>query len=464
MVGDNGNKIIDVQKMNLEEWLDLVFSSKSEKYIFIDYMFPNISIRDEYLETIQERDEREVIDLLRKFLIPSGTFYSDKFSWEFLLFCKKNDKEKYKKLISTERYRRLLQHAFNNKIPAWEGNTWIIDLLPHNPKLAIDAIDAYFEAHIQFLPDGRFSGLQDAKAIIRSKFIHYKHPDETLSIMDPYDFEYLISALYREMKYETKVTKKVGDGGVDIIAKKESIGENEILLVQCKRLKDKVGEPQVVNLLGAVTNVKANRGVLVTTSDFSKHAKRFASENHIELINGNDINNRLNEYMGTNWPLHLDYILQKEKDENANLKNSPDKILFSIDNDDFKYLVSALYRKRGYKTIIMNLENIIIKNSVGKSIVISCNKSQKNVGINQIKNLEKIMENEDAEKGIFVNTSDFTPKAKEHALQCNIKLINTIELYKLLKECFGTRWLSDSGIIINEEKEKIKNTKNPLKT
>lgn len=318
MVGDNDDKTIDVQEMNLEEWLNLVFSSKNEECFFIDYMFPNDSLKEKYLGTIQNRDEKEVINLLRKFLIQSGTTIQEELRLNYLLNCGKDDKEQFKKLINIEFYKRVLMHSIDKNYHVWEGNTWIIDLLPHNPKLAIAAIEAYFIAHIQFLPDGRFNSFSDAKSLIRAKFIDYKHPEEILLGLDPYDFEYLISALYRKMNYETNVTKKARDGGVDILAKKESIGEKEKLLIQCKRWESKVGEPDVMKLLGAISHAKANRGILVTTSDFSKPAKDFSSENNIELINRSKLNELLNDNFGPKWDFHLDYIITEEKCKNSN--------------------------------------------------------------------------------------------------------------------------------------------------
>src|SRR5262249_39598166 len=45
--------------------------------------------------------------------------------------------------------------------PPWEGVTWILDLLPNNPRAAIHTLEAYFEAHGLLLPDGRINGLFD---------------------------------------------------------------------------------------------------------------------------------------------------------------------------------------------------------------------------------------------------------------------------------------------------------------
>jgi len=262
-------------------------------------MFPTDTLREEYLATIHERSDEDVINLLRRFLLTSGTLGFDKFTFNYLLYCMGHDKEKFEKLIKLEFYKRLLKSYVNKNPDVWEGNTWIIDLLPHHPKLALDALYAYFIAHIQLLPDGRFSGLQDAMALIRAKFINASHLDSMLFELDPYKFEHLIDALYDEMGYNTKLTQKSYDGGIDIIAEKIDIGEREKILIQCKRQLKNVGVKEVRALLGVVSNEKATKGVLVNTSQFSITARKFADKNpRLELIGGKDLQLLLNTFLG----------------------------------------------------------------------------------------------------------------------------------------------------------------------
>ena len=97
----------------------------------------------------------------------------------------------------------------------WEGITWILDLLPDNPRKAVDALDAYFLAHIHFLPDGRMFGLEDAEAVNRQRYFHKDNPREVLFTLRPAEFEYLVAALYSKMGYEVSVTPVTSDGGID---------------------------------------------------------------------------------------------------------------------------------------------------------------------------------------------------------------------------------------------------------
>jgi hypothetical protein len=54
-------KYVDVTKVSLDEWLALLNSPQKEDLLFIDYMFPTDTMRDEYIATIHNRSDDEVI-------------------------------------------------------------------------------------------------------------------------------------------------------------------------------------------------------------------------------------------------------------------------------------------------------------------------------------------------------------------------------------------------------------------
>lgn len=310
-----GKEYVDVTKMSLDEWLGLLTPENKEKFAFINWQFPTDSMRKQYLDSIQNRSENEVIDMLRNFLIPSGSLGADKYGFEWLMHCLKHDKERFEKLMETEFHKRLFRGYLDGETTIWEGNTWIIDLLPHYPKIALDALHAYFLAHIQFLPDGRWNGLQDAMAIIRAKFIQTPK-SSLLSSLDPYQFEHVIDSLYMEMGYKTTLTRRTYDEGRDIIAVKEKPGEKEKLLIQCRRKKNNVGVEATRSLLGVVSHEKANKGVLVSSKGFTPSAKRFQNANpRLELLGNGDLQILLNTYFGSKWANHIDYIISKSMEK-----------------------------------------------------------------------------------------------------------------------------------------------------
>ncbi|HRH78853.1 MAG TPA: toll/interleukin-1 receptor domain-containing protein, partial [Cellvibrionaceae bacterium] len=63
-----------------------------------------------------------------------------------------------------EFHRRLLGGA------AWEGNTWILDLLPNHPIRAVQALEAYQTAHIGLYTDHMLYGSYDAIELVRTRY------------------------------------------------------------------------------------------------------------------------------------------------------------------------------------------------------------------------------------------------------------------------------------------------------
>lgn len=128
--------------------------------------------------------------------------------------------------------------------------------------------------------------------------------------MNPIDLEHLVETLYYTLGFTTRMTKRTHDEGVDIIATREEPGKRERNLIQCKKTINVVGISEVLQLLGAVTDKKATKGTLITTSHFSPDAKKKAGENSsIELIAREELQQLLSEYLGQYWIIHTDALL-----------------------------------------------------------------------------------------------------------------------------------------------------------
>ncbi len=69
---------------------------------------------------------------------------------------------------------------------------------------------------------------------------------------------------------------QVGDGGIDGIIKEDKLGLDAIYL-QAKRWEGTVGSPIVQGFAGALIGRKARKGILITTSNFSKQAIEYAN-------------------------------------------------------------------------------------------------------------------------------------------------------------------------------------------
>ena len=306
-------RFIDTKELSLEQWLELLFDPPGD-IEFVSYEFPTDEHRQQYLATIEQRSEEEVYRLLENFLFPSGTMGGDEWALDGLQRDEQERPEMFEWKISRQYYRRLLLHAHGHPtVQPWEGTTWILDLLPHFPRQAIEGLNAYIVAHIQQLPDGRYRGLHEVIEIIRAKFIGVPGTkSETIKYLldlGARDFECLIERFYHNMGYKTLLTPETRDRGRDIIAKKDALGHHEHLLIECRRFGP-IGVGAVRELLGVVGDEKAaTKGVLVTADRFTPDAEKYAARNRLELINGDQLVILMNEYLGPKWPLHIDRLI-----------------------------------------------------------------------------------------------------------------------------------------------------------
>ena len=304
-------RLIEVAELSLDEWLDLLHNPPTDA-IFAGYEFPTTAHKEQYLANIAQRSDEEVISLIRRFLIPSGVLGIDQFHLQWI----KKEVRGNPALLRREWVRRLIAWSLSKgkSPPPWEGITWIIDLLPHWPGEALKALDAYFLAHAQQLPDGRLVGLGEAGELIRAKFIgipgNLQEQVITLKEISPRAFEHIVERLYDSIGYTTQLTPTSRDGGRDVIAGRTEATKAEQLRIQCKRYESNVGVKFIRELLGVVSAEKANKGVLVTTSNFTRSAKHFAKTNpRIELIHGQQLVALLNEHLGSKWPTEIERLI-----------------------------------------------------------------------------------------------------------------------------------------------------------
>lgn len=120
-----------------------------------------------------------------------------------------------------------------------------------------------------------------------------------LAAMGWEDFEHLIRELFdKEFNQnggEVKITQSSRDGGVDAIAFDPDPIRGGKIVIQAKRYTNTVGVSAVRDLYGTVINEGANKGILITTSEYGSDSYNFAKDKPITLLNGG----------------HLLYLLEK---------------------------------------------------------------------------------------------------------------------------------------------------------
>jgi restriction system protein len=126
--------------------------------------------------------------------------------------------------------------------------------------------------------------------------------DELLSAllkMEPSAFERLIQRLLRESGFiQVEVTGQSGDGGIDGKGIMRLGGLLSFhVIFQCKRYSGSVSASQVRDFRGAMVG-RADKGLLITTGNFTKDAVKEATRDGapaIDLIDGDQLINKLKE-------------------------------------------------------------------------------------------------------------------------------------------------------------------------
>ena len=138
--------------------------------------------------------------------------------------------------------------------------------------------------------DGMLSAYESLKAAVVREILG------AVQAADPILLSQIMVKLLLAMGYGDKdspdsgiVLDGVNDGGVDGVVNKDRLGLSRVY-IQAKRYKDgnNVGAPAIQQFSGSMDERRANEGVFVTTSDFSKPAIDSAQRltKRIALING----------------------------------------------------------------------------------------------------------------------------------------------------------------------------------
>ena len=106
-------------------------------------------------------------------------------------------------------------------------------------------------------------------------------------------FEKIVVKLLQAMGYggvtgEALVTGRSGDAGIDGIIKEDKLGL-DVVCIQAKRWEGTVGRPVIQGFVGSMDFVRARKGVILTTSTFTRDANEFVDRiegKKVVLIDG----------------------------------------------------------------------------------------------------------------------------------------------------------------------------------
>ena len=142
------------------------------------------------------------------------------------------------------------------------------------------------------------SSVDEINEVVKSDIL------ERILKQNAYFFESLVVDLLKAMGYAgannfAKVTKKTRDGGIDGILYQDALGLDKVF-VQAKRYKEDnlVQGKEMTNFIGSLEVKGTNKGVFITTSEFSKSAfeKIKDSSKNVITINGNKLTDLMLQY------------------------------------------------------------------------------------------------------------------------------------------------------------------------
>ena len=116
---------------------------------------------------------------------------------------------------------------------------------------------------------------------------------EQIKLSSPAFFERLVVDLVVAMGYggsrqdAGRAIGRSGDGGIDGIIKEDRLGL-DVIYLQAKKWEDAVGRPEVQKFAGALQGQRANKGIFITTSRYSREALEYINviATKIILIDG----------------------------------------------------------------------------------------------------------------------------------------------------------------------------------
>lgn len=139
---------------------------------------------------------------------------------------------------------------------------------------------------------------KDGQYYIERKDISKPNEDAIdISTLSGTDFEILVQSLLKEEGYENVIKMGgAGDLGVDIIASKRQQDRLVHYIFQCKRWASNVGSDPIQRLYAERMRRGLNYAVCVTTSGYTKDGKKVAMDLEVEIVDGNQLMQRLNRY------------------------------------------------------------------------------------------------------------------------------------------------------------------------
>jgi restriction endonuclease Mrr len=227
------------------------------------------------------------------------------------------DYQRVKEMIQSS-YRERQRQEFNSKLSSYETESYEDTL-----EAFVEEFGAGKEQTLEFLKD--YTGREKVKADVEDKFEEIRNERELerfkeelnssegakslldelednhidwkdIQRMDGLDFEVVVANLFNAKGYDARVTNGSGDQGADVVAEKDF----EKIVIQAKRYKGKVSNSAVQEVVASMKHYNADRGLVITNSEFTSSARELASSNDKQLWNGRKLKEQIEMYVNKN--------------------------------------------------------------------------------------------------------------------------------------------------------------------
>ncbi|ANB73894.1 restriction endonuclease [Paraburkholderia phytofirmans OLGA172] len=246
-------------------------------------------------------DEYQLSDEERNTLIPSGgPLFSNRVGWARTYLKQAGVIESRKRgyLNITERGKSLLSkgparidNATLNQYPEFVAFRQKKASEAQTPVVALSQAGQIAAEIDESTPEESF-----AEAYMRLRSSLEAELLDQVKSSTPGFFERLVIDLLVAMGYggsrqdAGSVIGRSGDGGIDGTIKEDKLGL-DVIYVQAKRWGDTVGRPEIQKFAGALQGQRANKGVFITTSTFTREAKEYTGviSSKIILVDGDQL-------------------------------------------------------------------------------------------------------------------------------------------------------------------------------
>lgn len=227
------------------------------------------------------------------------------------------DYQQVKEMIQSA-YRERQKQEFKSKLNSYETETYeetleaFVEEFGNGQEQTLEFLKDYTDREeVKSDVEDKFEEMQNERELERFKEelnsnegarslleeIEDNHIDwKDIQRMNGLDFEDVVANLFNSKGYNARVTSGSGDQGADVVAEKDF----EKVVIQAKRYKDKVSNSAVQEVVASMKYYNADRGLVITNSEFTSSAQDLASSNDIELWNGRKLKEQIEMYLNKN--------------------------------------------------------------------------------------------------------------------------------------------------------------------